>query len=334
MNKYEKLFLEKAQKKHGGLYDYSKVVYKTSRQKVDILCNTCSTSFSQRPSAHLQGQGCPICAKSNASKVLTKSQESFEKSLKGSFTLNTPYIGKNENISATCNTCNQPFKGTANTLYSVGCSYCNAKNRSNIAKESLKSFLELRGFELLSEEYVNNSTPVTVKCKEHFLTFQRTPNKLRTRPLYCPKCPKLNNRWSLKNLDWEVAKKSKGYLYLGKYENISGLKVGVTTDIKARMCQYKSEPYKFNTIHYIEKDYLYCSVVESVIKHCLRDYRAHYENVATGYTEIFKQDFIQKIYHKVSNGLFDTLFDYIIYHKFDETTEEFFKVVRIISKHI
>ena len=33
-----KEFIEKAKKKHGDKYDYSKVVYKSSREKVTIIC--------------------------------------------------------------------------------------------------------------------------------------------------------------------------------------------------------------------------------------------------------------------------------------------------------
>lgn len=54
-------FVEKAVKVHGRRYDYSKVEYHRSSQKVEIVCNNCKESFYQRPNLHLKGQGCRHC---------------------------------------------------------------------------------------------------------------------------------------------------------------------------------------------------------------------------------------------------------------------------------
>lgn len=45
---------------HGTLYDYSRVVYENVHTPVEIVCPT-HGSFSQKPNAHLSGQGCPDC---------------------------------------------------------------------------------------------------------------------------------------------------------------------------------------------------------------------------------------------------------------------------------
>ena len=55
-------FIEKAEKAHQGRYDYSKVEYKNGTTKVVIICKT-HGEFTQKPYMHLQGQGCPECAK-------------------------------------------------------------------------------------------------------------------------------------------------------------------------------------------------------------------------------------------------------------------------------
>lgn len=39
----EEVFIKKATDKHGGKYDYSKVVYKNNTTPVDIVCNKCGT---------------------------------------------------------------------------------------------------------------------------------------------------------------------------------------------------------------------------------------------------------------------------------------------------
>jgi len=45
-------------------YDYSKIIWKGSNFKVDIVCNKCNSVFSQTPSKHLDGRGCPYCKSS------------------------------------------------------------------------------------------------------------------------------------------------------------------------------------------------------------------------------------------------------------------------------
>ena len=62
-------FIEKAIKKHGDKYDYSKVVYKNSGTPVIIGCRIEGhKDFPQRPGNHLSGQGCPKCKAKNNNK--------------------------------------------------------------------------------------------------------------------------------------------------------------------------------------------------------------------------------------------------------------------------
>lgn len=54
-------FIEKAIKVHGDKYDYSKVNYTGSHNKVEIICKQ-HESFFQKPNGHLANKnGCPIC---------------------------------------------------------------------------------------------------------------------------------------------------------------------------------------------------------------------------------------------------------------------------------
>ena len=56
-------FIAKANKIHGeGRYDYSEVVYETAIKKVKIICPQ-HGPFMQVPNSHLNGNGCPECAK-------------------------------------------------------------------------------------------------------------------------------------------------------------------------------------------------------------------------------------------------------------------------------
>lgn len=54
-------FITRAKELYGDEYDYSKVDYKTTHEKVEIVCRK-HGSFFQRPYDHLNGHGCPKCA--------------------------------------------------------------------------------------------------------------------------------------------------------------------------------------------------------------------------------------------------------------------------------
>ena len=64
-------FIQKAKLVHGDKYDYSKVNYVNSQTKVCIICPE-HGEFWQKPSSHLQGQGCPICKESKCEKYVRK----------------------------------------------------------------------------------------------------------------------------------------------------------------------------------------------------------------------------------------------------------------------
>jgi len=55
-----KEFIDKAIKIHGNKYDYSKVEYIKSNDKVYIICNI-HGEFQQTPNGHIQKKGCKKC---------------------------------------------------------------------------------------------------------------------------------------------------------------------------------------------------------------------------------------------------------------------------------
>ena len=62
LNNTTEKFIVKAVLVHNIQYDYSNVVYVDSKSKVIITCKK-HGNFEQTPSSHLQGSGCPDCAK-------------------------------------------------------------------------------------------------------------------------------------------------------------------------------------------------------------------------------------------------------------------------------
>ena len=54
-------YIRRCKATHGDLYDYSKTVYKTKRDKLTIICRT-HGNFLQNADFHVNGSGCPTCA--------------------------------------------------------------------------------------------------------------------------------------------------------------------------------------------------------------------------------------------------------------------------------
>lgn len=75
-------FIEKAKKKHGDKYDYSKVEYIGGHKNVIIICPE-HGDFFQSPSNHLSGKGCLKCSYIKRAQKMTQGNEEFiEKSIK------------------------------------------------------------------------------------------------------------------------------------------------------------------------------------------------------------------------------------------------------------
>lgn len=73
-------FIIKANKLHDNIYDYSKVIYTSTHEKVNIICKT-HGSFMQSANDHLTGSGCNQCRTYNYSKECIKWLKTIERKL-------------------------------------------------------------------------------------------------------------------------------------------------------------------------------------------------------------------------------------------------------------
>ena len=134
-------FIEKSRKEHGDKYGYDKVDYDTTMAEVVIFCKVCNKYFEQKPRVHLQGSGCPICARnsSNAQKRLT-TEEFIEKAReKHGDTYGydkIDYIDSYTEVVIFCKVCNKYFEQKpTNHLNQHGCPRCKlSKGELAIAK--------------------------------------------------------------------------------------------------------------------------------------------------------------------------------------------------------
>lgn len=128
-----KQFIEKARMVHGDRYDYSKVNYKTSTDKVEIICPKHGV-FEQTPNSHLNGNGCPQCGAEIARNTRKSNTEEFiKKALKvhgDKYNYdNTDYKYAVEKVEIKCARCGNTFMQTPNDhLNGCGCPHCGCAN--------------------------------------------------------------------------------------------------------------------------------------------------------------------------------------------------------------
>lgn len=118
-------FVEKSINIHGIKYDYSKVIYINSRDKVEITCPI-HGSFFQTPNNHLRNRGCFKC-----SKIKKLTQEEFIERAKivhkGFYDYTkVNYINHKNKVTIVCPKHGEFLQNTNHHLRGNGCSKCSS----------------------------------------------------------------------------------------------------------------------------------------------------------------------------------------------------------------
>lgn len=175
--------IEKFKKVHGNRYDYSKVVFTKTTEKVCIICPE-HGEFWQEPHCHLKGQGCPKCGIEKRSKSKALSTKTFiakAQSVHGNKYdySKVDYKSTKEKVCIICPKHGEFWQEPHNHLQGTGCPKCG--NNEKGIKLSLAEFIEksksIHGdrYDYSKAVYVNNRTPLTIICKRHG-EFLQTPD--------------------------------------------------------------------------------------------------------------------------------------------------------------
>lgn len=159
-------FIKRAKEVHGDKYDYSKVDYKNTKERVCIICSE-HGEFYKFPNGHLQGQGCPKCsrkAKLTNEEFIKRAKEVHGnkydysevnyKNLKGKVCVICPDHGKFYQIS------NDHLQGR-------GCPKCGGTIKLT-NEEFIKRAKEIHGnkYDYSKVGYKNKSAKICIICKE------------------------------------------------------------------------------------------------------------------------------------------------------------------------
>ncbi len=116
-------FVAKAKEKHGAKYGYAMVEYKNKDTKVSIICPIHGV-FTQLAGAHLQGVGCPRCAK-NVQPTTMEFIAKAEKVHGGKYTYeHTIYKNSQTKVVITCPKHGDFLILPSHFLKGIGCSMC------------------------------------------------------------------------------------------------------------------------------------------------------------------------------------------------------------------
>ena len=205
-------FINKAKLKHDDKYDYSKVEYIKSNEKVIIVCKF-HGEFLQTPQKHLCG-GCILCGYSS----ITKTKELFISKAKEKHGdkydyENVEYTNNNTNVKITCKMHGDFLQLPRTHISGSGCKLCKIQSRTQKLKSNKDEFIEkaktIHGdkYDYSKVEYIDCKTKITVICKEHG-EFYITPNG-HLSGNNCIKCKNDNTSKRLRSNTDEFIEKAK-----------------------------------------------------------------------------------------------------------------------------
>ena len=125
-------FIRNARKVHGSEYDYSKVIYTRSTDKVLIICPK-HGEFRQTASSHLAGTGCPKCATEKCK--LTKEQFiNNSKYMHGDLYdySEVNYVNSHTPVTIICKQHGRFNQLPSNHMQGAGCPLCNKTSEGEI----------------------------------------------------------------------------------------------------------------------------------------------------------------------------------------------------------
>ena len=223
-------FVIEARNKHNNFYTYNKAEYINNKIPLIITCPI-HGDFSQSPDNHLQGKGCPECAKLKIRENQLISQEQFLSKLKEwhpdyDFSI-TCYNGMKNHIQFIC-----PIHGiqtvtAANAYYKgAGCKLCAQETRGEQNRLSKEEFIsrskQIHGdkYDYDKVNYQGYYIPVTIVCPVHGEFQQKPANHLRGSG--CQKCNQSHGEAFVEH-----------YLQTEKIKYIQQHYISVPTDIKS-----------------------------------------------------------------------------------------------------
>jgi hypothetical protein len=250
-----KEFIERAIKIHGNKYDYSKVKYINSKQKVCIICKI-HGEFFQNSNNHLSKKGCNKCGINKTANIRTNTTEDFIK--KANIIHNNKYdyskvnyIKAIEKVIIICESHREFLQTPHDHLAKKGCNKCGIDRtnqcRSDTTEDFIKKAIQTHGdkYDYSLVNYNKSNKKIKIICKKHVEFLQKPSAHIFGSN--CIKCA--NGNYSKVQMDW-----------LNLLENLNNIKIQhIVNSIEFRIptTKYKADGYckETNTIYEFHGDY-------------------------------------------------------------------------------
>lgn len=187
-------FITKAILKHGTTYDYSKVDYRSSKVKVEIICKK-HGSFWQQPDNHLYGKGCAKCMHNKTAKRMRGTTENFiKKAIKrhgGKYDYSkVKYISLLDRVTIICKKHGNFSQNAADHIAGRGCPECGKENQRSSKQNFIKNAVLKHGekYDYSKIKYETSIRKVIIICPVHG-EFKQIPNN-HLNGQGCPSCGK------------------------------------------------------------------------------------------------------------------------------------------------
>lgn len=193
-------FIKKAREVHGDKYDYSKVKYNGSKEKVIIICKK-HGEFKQEPRIHLSGHGCKRCGELIAVGRIPWNKMSNDEFIQRANKIHenkytydkTKHKSQNQKIIITCPIHGDFEQTSGNHLCGRGCFECGkikAKEKKTLTtKEFIKRAKSIHEdkYDYSFVDYKKRDKKVKIMCKKHG-SFMQEPAAHYLGNGGCPKC--------------------------------------------------------------------------------------------------------------------------------------------------
>ncbi len=211
-------FITKANQKYCGLYDYSKINYINSHEKIIIICKT-HGDFEQTPSDHLNSKyGCLKCSLILRGENKKKTTEDFileaKKVHKNIYDYSKSiYTGCEDKLIIICPNHGEFEQQPKNHLLGKGCLDCAREKLFNSRKDNITTFINKANiihnnkYDYSLTEYFNSKIEIKIICKEHGVFTQIPSHHLQGQG--CVKCSRILVSNKKKSNNDEFKKKSK-----------------------------------------------------------------------------------------------------------------------------
>jgi hypothetical protein len=256
-----KNFIEKAIKIHGNRYDYSKVEYIKSNEKITVICKE-HGEFKQVASSHLVGYGCKKCKiykiKFTTNEFIIESKKIHKE--KYDYSL-VEYKGCKQKIKIICKNHGIFEQIPKSHLYGMGCRKCGQELTGKKNGSSYEEFIN-RSKEIYEDKYdyskvkyLNATTKVIIICKEHG-EFTQIPMSHLRKMKGCKKC---NGRYMINTNEFIIeAKKKHGNKY-----DYSKVNINRSIDKISIICKIHGEFEQLPSCHLKGKGCFKCGYILS-----------------------------------------------------------------------